>query len=237
MGYCKLEVTMKRFTVLAPLALAAAFSSSPASAAVIVNGGFEAQSGSIPDGTDAFVNPTGWNTTNILIAVGFWGTAVPPEGRIFALIGNGSDQPGDSLSQTINGLTAGQSYKVTFELGGENWHAPGSVETVNVSMLDGSSSLSEIFNAPTSSNVCNTCGPGDSVLWDHWSFFTYDFLATATSATIQFQQTDATQSFGDTGLDNVSIAPIVVGVPEPITLGVFGAGLGAIFLRRRRKAA
>lgn len=237
MGNEEIRIAMRQFHFLALGAgmtcMLAGGVGSAANAATIVNGGFEAQEAGIPVGGDVFTAVTGWNTSNILIATGFYG-AVAPEGRIFALAGNGVDDGGGSLSQTITGLTIGQTYVVSFELGGEEWVIPGATEQVEVSMLSGSATASAIFSAPISSNLSAFSG---GPLWDHWAFFSFDFIASAVSAEIQFQQTSATAGSGDTGVDNVSISERgFTGVPEPLTLSLFGAGLaGAIALSRRRK--
>jgi hypothetical protein len=229
------------FGLVAPALLVSLVASSPTLAATIINGGFEAQAGLISPGSDGSFNPTGWGTTtNILVSTGFWGSAVAPEGRIFALIGNGADQPGDYIAQTITSLTPGQMYDVNFELGGENWHAPGVPEQDVVSMTSGSSSAAVTFTAPISSNTVNTGGPGQSILWDNWAFFDYNFIANSTSATIMFQQTSATTYVGDTGLDNVSISTVSSGVPEASTWAMMllgFAGLGFVAYRRKSRPA
>ena len=96
----------------------------------------------------------------------------------------------------------------------------------------GSSSASQIFSAPVSSNATPvSLGP----LWDNWAYFNYNFVANATSATLNFQQTAATAGSGDTGIDDVSISGGAV--PEPATWAMMlagFAGVGAIMRRRPR---
>lgn len=210
------------FTLLLMLGL-----SSAASAAAITNGGFEADGGAF--GSCPETTPTGW-TGGILCDAGFYG-AVPPEGTHFAIIGGGGDFPSLSLSQTITGLTIGHSYTVTFDLGGENWFIS-TTEQVLVSMLNGSSTGSQTYDAPHS--ACNGCGGGTG-LWTDWTAFNYTFLATGTSAAIEFM--NVSSSANDTGIDAVSIADTTVsGVPEPGTLGLLGIGVGCLsFLRYRNR--
>ena len=80
---------------------------------------------------------SGWNTANHRCGPGYFGS-VPPEGVVFAIVGNGSDDVGGSLSQTITGLTIGKSYVVSFELGGEDFRVLDVVQQVVASMLSGS---------------------------------------------------------------------------------------------------
>ena len=207
-----------------------------AGAVAIVNGGFEADAASVPAAGVYFGAVTGWNgPTGILTSAGYY-SAAPPEGRIFALVGGGIDSGSYHMSQTITGLTSGSRYTVKFSLASEDFVIPGTVEQVNVWMSTGSASASQLFSAPISSNA-TPFGPGP--LWDHWGAFSYSFVASAVSATIDFQQTAATTGSGDTGLDNLSIFASG-GVPEPaswaLMLGGFGA-LGAALRRRRAMVA
>ena len=207
-----------------------------AGAAAIVNGGFEADAASVP-AAGVYLGPiTGWNGPfGYLESAGYY-SATPPEGRIFALVGGGIDGPPYHLSQTITGLTSGSRYTVKFSLASEDFIIPGTIEQVNVWMSTGSASASQIFSAPVSSNTISG-GPGP--LWDHWAAFSYSFVASAASATIDFQQTAATSGSGDTGLDDLSIFASG-GVPEPaswaLMLGGFGA-MGAALRRRRAMVA
>ena len=223
--------TNSMFLPLGALSLAITVSATQAGAVAIANGGFEAQAGSVPV-SGVLAGPiTGWNGGTYLTSAGYY-SAMPPEGRVFALIGNGIDTGGSHLSQTITGLTSGARYTVKFAIGSEDFVIPGTVEQVNVWMSTGSNSASQIFSAPISSNA-TSFGPGP--LWDNWGYFNYSFIANGSSATIDFEQTSATTGAGDTGLDDVSISS---GTPEPATWAMMllgTAGLGGM-VRRRRQA-
>ena len=223
-----------RTLALAICALSASvtLSATGANAAAIVNGGFEADAASVPLNGVYFGAITGWNSPSYLTSAGYY-NATPPEGRVFALIGNGIDTGGYHLSQTITGLNSGSRYTVTFSLASEDFVIPGTVEQVDVFMSSGSSSALQTFSAPVSSN---TTPFGLGPLWDHWSSFNYSFVANASTATIDFMQTAATTGSGDTGLDKVSIA-LAGGVPEPATWAMMILGFGAAgSMIRRRKA-
>ncbi len=215
---------------LGALSIAITFSATQAGAVAIVNGGFEAQAASVPANYVLAGPITGWNGGTYLTSAGYY-SATPPEGRIFALVGNGIDTGGSHLSQTITGLTSGARYTVRFAIGSEDFVIPGTVEQVNVWMSTGSASASQIYSAPISSNT-TSFGPGP--LWDHWGYFNYSFVANASSATLNFEQTSATTGAGDTGLDDVSISS---GTPEPAAWAMMllgTAGLGGVLRRRRQ---
>lgn len=211
------------------LAASLILSATCADAVSIVNGGFEADAASVPAAGVLFGPITGWNNPAAYLTSAGYYSAAPPEGRIFALVGNGIDTGGYHLSQTITGLTPGSSYSVKFALGSEDFVIPGTVEQVNVWISAGSGSASQIYSAPVSSNA-TSFGPGP--LWDHWAYFNYSFVASAASATIDFQQTAATSGAGDTGIDDVSIS---AGVPEPATWAMMLAGIGALGVTMRRR--
>jgi hypothetical protein len=91
-------------------------------------------------------------------------------------------------------------------------------------MTTGSSTGSEVFTSPVS--------PGtDPFFWEKWGSEQYTFLATDTSAALQFSVTNL--EF-DVGLDAVSIAPAVTApVPEPSYLLLLGTILLGLRWRRQ----
>lgn len=210
-----------------------AVAASAAHAVGIVNGGFEADAALVPPAGVVGTSITGWNNPSAYLTSAGYYSAAPPEGRIFALIGNGIDTGGYHLNQTINGLTPGASYTVKFAIGGEDFVIPGTVEQVDVFMSTGSASALQTFSAPVSSNA-TSFGPGP--LWDHWAYFNYTFVADAASGTLNFEQTAATTGAGDTGLDDVSISGAV---PEPAAWALMLVGFGisgaAVRISRRKQ--
>lgn len=219
---------MNKSIVIAGVAAAIMLAANGANAVSVVNGGFEADAASVPASGVYFGPITGWNNAGYLTSAGYY-SALPPEGRVFALVGNGIDTTGYHTNQTLTGLTVGRSYDVRFALASEDFVIPGTVEQVNVFISAGSTSASQLYSAPVSSNL-TSFGPGP--LWDHWAYFDYRFVAGATSATLDFEQTAATTGAGDTGVDDVSISA----VPEPAAWALLIVGVGGVGASLRRKS-
>ena len=103
-------------------------------------------------------------------------------------------------------------------------------QQLTVGITSGSSTPSQTFTTLSTSLL----------FWQDWGPNSYNFLATATSATLQFSVTN--QKY-DIGLDAVSVsaAPLTAAsaAPLPAALPLFASGLGVMgFLgwRRKRKA-
>lgn len=141
-----------------------------------------------------------------------------------------------SLSQTITGLSSGQTYAVTFYLAGNPDSGP-TDKTLDV-MASVDSQSYTFLNATSHSR--SDMG---------WTIETFSFVANDTSATLTFASTVTTgggngfpAAFGP-AIDNVSISPSSGGgreTPLPAALPLFASGLGAIGVlgwRRRRMSA
>lgn len=219
---------MKISLIVLTLAVILGFSI-PANAAAITNGSFEADGNF--SGTCNGGGATGWTGGFEICGVGFFGAAAPPDGNNFFIIGGGTDCPACSaLSQTITGLTSGQSYTVTFYLTAEGFVTPNTAEQVTVSMASGSPTGSQNFLAPAV--------PSGHAIWSSWTQFSYTFQANSTSAAIQFHQTGP-QGSDDAAIDNISISQVGgTAVPEPGTLNLLGIGLASVgwALRKKRSA-
>lgn len=164
-----------------------------------------------------------WNAT-FPQCCGGTGTAKAGDGNQFVTMGGGFGPTGSSAwSQTINGLTVGQTYVVRFMMAAEG-ETP--TQQMTVDMTSGSSTAAETFTSPVT----------NSLFWQNWGIDQYSFLATGTSGTLQFSVTD--QAW-DVGLDGVSIAAADgrTSVPEPATLGLMGLGLAGIGLARRKRSS
>ena len=201
-----------------------------AQAGIIQNGSFEDVQIGTPFSSNAADIP-GWTHTGAAGDALLWragpqccggtNTALAGDGKQFVTLGGGFGPSGSAAwSQTITGLLSGQAYTVNFLMAAEG---ETSTQQLTVGFTSGSSTASETFT----SLATNT------EFWQNWGPNVYNFVPTATSATLQFSVLN--QPF-DVGLDGVSIA-LADGhtVPEPTTLGLLGLGVvGVGFVRRKR---
>ena len=207
-------------TALAVLALG--LSAGAASAQVITNGGFDANSGYIT------TNVSGWTVQfgNVdLVYAGAPGSSVLLESLMTGATGNALDLNGlvpAMISQVLQ-TTAGQTYNISFSYAANPGVDPGdnplSTFTMMLSPVSGGSGV-------LSSNLT---GSGSS-----WATYSGSFTA-AGLTTLSFLSTDYSGSLPyGAMLDNVS----VTAVPEPAEYAMLIAGLGVIgAVARRRKAA
>jgi choice-of-anchor C domain-containing protein len=135
---------------------------------------------------------------------------------------NGNSQ--GTIDQTINGLTAGQTYKLTFDIGGNGDGGP-TTKTMDVSF--GGVVQSVLFDTLTGGNIGgNARGYAPITL-----LFTY--TGAGTSALLSFASTTGGGFFGPI-LDNVALSA----VPLPPAMLLFGGALlGMAGLRRFRGRA
>ena len=124
-----------------------------------------------------------------------------------------------TLAQTVSGLSIGTAYRISFIMASES----GNSDQLNFSLDGGPQTL---FTAP----------PITSTFWDNWVEKTYDFTASASSATLQFSSFGLNAAAFDVGLDNVRIAANGANpIPEPGSLALVGLGLAGLVLGKRRK--
>jgi hypothetical protein len=182
---------------------------------VITNGSFEAVQITSAHSSNPADIP-GWTHTGDVGDALLWNATFPQccggtntaktgDGNQFVTMGGGFFASGSSSawSQMITGLTIGDSYNIDFKMAAE-----GETDTqqLTVAMTSGSSTPSELFTSPDSNLT---------LFWQNWGADQYTFLATATSADLQFSVTN--QQF-DVGLDSVSISAANEAVPEPRSL-------------------
>ena len=165
--------------------------------------------------------------------------SVDPDGGAFMVL-DGDPTFTGPLSQTITGLTAGDTYKLSFDwAGGELSNRTGYVsDQLHVSFSDGNpaASRADLLDARRSSTPpgCRPTAPGS---FSGWQQVTMYFKADGPSEVLSFL------SDGAPGgnlppvalLDGVSL----VGVPEPAVWALMILGFGGVgaMIRRRRLAA
>lgn len=189
-------------TLFSALLLLAGGTTSSHAAPTVVNGGFESP----------FL--TGWNTPNGQGDMLYFNPGNNSNtGLEIGGIGGGLN---NSIDQVVSGFTIGNTYTIHFDLASQ-W-AGGSGAEAELSFLSGSSTGSQIFMAPPV--------PG----FGQWQSFSYNFLATASSVDIQFQE--ITNGFDDVGIDNITVTAPDGGATVAL-LGIALCGLAAL----RRKLA
>jgi hypothetical protein len=125
-----------------------------------------------------------------------------------------------TIQQTITGLTPGNTYTLSFDLASELDHTGAIAE---VSFLSGTKAAPADFTAPA-------IGP---TFWNPWSAFSEKFVATDTTAVLQFKDLAVESPLGgDVGIDKVSITG---GIPEPASWAMMLVGFGAIGWAARRR--
>jgi hypothetical protein len=255
-------------TVLPAAALAALVcaGAAPAFAAEFVtNGSFEQVSGNSSPSfflSDNEGNLTGWTTStnadsnNVLFAsptgvatrhdnaqFGLWssaGVTTSPDGGNFVAF-DGDPTPGarQTMSQTISGLTPGETYHLTFD-----WAA------TQYQFVNGSSfGCTGCWTGATTNEFQVSLGgeTHDTVTenvpsqgFTGWLTGSMDFTATSAQEMLVFLSVGGPTSLPPVALlDGVSlIGEVPGGAPEPSTWAMMGigfAGLGLVAYRRRRK--
>jgi hypothetical protein len=218
-------------------AISTAVLSQPASAAnFIVNGSFE--DSSFNGGGSGFVlglvgnDVPGWfipstdGTYPWGIQNGAFGAGPTPYGNQWFIIGEtgaSGGTPNDyTIQQTMTGLTPGNTYTLSFAISSEE----NCCAVAEVSFLSGSSTGAMDFTAP---GVTTT-------FWDTWGTDSMTFVATSSSATLQFKDLAIEFPGGaDLGLDNVSVVGSAVPEMSTWAMMVVGfAGLGFAGYRRAK---
>jgi hypothetical protein len=222
---------MKQASIFSALIGASAFlCAGAANAVTVANGSFEdvqitssfsSNPADIPGWThtgdvgDALI----WNN-NYSVCCGGTNSANTGDGHQFVTMGGGFTNVGSSSawSQTLTGLTIGQTYVVNFKTAAEGETL---TQQLTVGMTSGSLTLSQLITTISSHNT---------LFWQNWGSDSYSFVPAATSATLQFSVTS--QQF-DVGLDAVSVSA----VPEPSTWAMMILGFAGVgFMAYRRKS-
>jgi hypothetical protein len=227
--------------------------SGPAQANLVTNGSFETTTLSSPGGyicaagSSCTSRVTGWSSTcnaggcgngatvaallfsgtngsafNGGIGLGGTVSSSPDGGNFIAIDGDPTYRA--SLSQTINGLTVGTSYQLTFyQAGGQQRGASGATTDDWIVSFGADQQTSTPIHAPAQT-------------FSAWSQQTMIFVATSTSEVLSFLANGTPSGEPPVSfLDGVSLT--AVATPEPASLALLGAGLvGVTFLRRQRRA-
>ena len=150
--------------------------------------------------------------------------AIPDGSQVGILQNNNTSAAQASMSQTLSGLTVGQTYQLQFYY---NARANGGT----------SSAMTVTLGSSTLANNLTVTPVGGTNPYD---LFTANY--TATSSTALLDVTNAT-AFGGTSpdntllVDNFSLAPTTTSTPEPASLALFGASAMGLLLLKRRKTA
>lgn len=225
---------MKLFKIVAlPLAVLA----TGASAQIVTNGSFETFTGVFGgDGgaqlTSASTTLTGWTIVGGEVAVlktpNAYSLAASAGNNFLDLAGYTNAGFPKGVSQVLNGLTVGQTYAFSMDLGirngacvsgGDNCHGP-----VQASASIGTTSQTFTENSAVAGNV--------------WGTFGFNFVATGPTMTLTIDGIGLPAGNEFIGLDNVSVAPAVIAsVPEPETYALLLAGFAVVgsIARRRTK--
>jgi choice-of-anchor C domain-containing protein len=207
-------VKMKK-AMISAAALAMSVQAAPALAVTVINGGFEDSTASGQFETLGGSQLPGWTVTDTIDLIGSYWEGANGSAQSVDLAGN---SPG-AIQQTINGLIAGQVYRLSFFVSANPDNGPNPrLGSFAIGANNGSISV-------------NTAGIGrpNSMLWRRQD---YIFTGSGSPTVLSFAADPGSSAFG-LALDDVSISA----VPEPSTWAmlIFGfAGIGYM-MRRRAK--
>jgi hypothetical protein len=178
-----------------------------------------------------FTSPTAATTVNAAGQYSYTGneklwaaTASPVSGGAFVAL-DGAQEAGvqGSISQTINGLVAGQSYLLTFDAGAGQLQSRTGATTEQLQVSLGS----QTFLTPVASNA--------SEGFTGWFSLAYTFTATSASEVLSFLSIGTPSGLPPIAtLDDVSLTAATP-VPEPLSLALLGAGVLSLGLVRRAR--
>lgn len=216
--------------------LAAAISlTTGASAQIVSNGSFETFTGLFGGDGGAQLVPasttlTGWTIVGGEIAVlktpNSYSLTASNGANFIDLAGYSNGGFPKGLSQLLTGLTIGQTYAFSMELGIRNGACVGG----------GNNCHGPVQAKATIGNTSQTFTEASNVAGNVWGTFGFDFTATSASMTLRIDGISLPAGNEYIGLDNVSV--IAAAVPEPGTYAMLLAGLAAMgVVARRRKAS
>ena len=145
-------------------------------------------------------------------------------GNFVALDGDSAVGGGGVISQTINGLTIGSSYLLSFDWATGQLQSRSGATTDNIKVTLGN----QTFTTQTIADASQSSTP--------WLTQTFLYTATATSETLTFLAQGTPSGLPPmVALDGISL----VAAPEPTSIAMFGTALAVLgfFYRRQRRAA
>jgi hypothetical protein len=239
-GSAACAISKGRFVkLLKVIAFALAGLSTGASAQIVSNGGFETFTGAFGgDGGAQLIGTsttlTGWTIVGGEIAIlrspnGY--NLAPSDGNNFldlAGYSNGGFPKG--LAQMLTGLTVGQTYAFSMDLGIRN----------GACVSGGNNCHGPVQASATIGTTSQTFTEASAVTGNVWGTFGFNFLADSASMLLTIKGVSLPAGNEFIGLDNVSVTPgTVTAVPEPETYALMLAGLAVVgsIVRRRNAAA
>jgi choice-of-anchor C domain-containing protein len=211
-------VTINKFLAASAIAALLASSAGAASAASIVNGGFEAGTGDTPPYatlSGGSTSITGWTVTGGSVdwINGYWNAS---EGT-HSLDLNGLDVGG--ITQTI-ATVAGQTYNLSFDLSAN----PDLSGPRSILVSAGNASQTFTFAGPSSLGAMN------------WQSNLFQFVATGSTTALSFDSASVDNCCWGPALDNVAITGVAVPEPATWTMAILGFGMLGAAVRRRKLA-
>ena len=209
---------------------------SSASAQIVSNGSFESFTGVFGgDGgaqlVAASATLTGWTIVGGEIAVlespNAYNLTASDGTNFLDLAGYSNAGFPKGLSQQLTGLTAGQTYTFSMDLGIRNGACVGSSNDCH----------GPIQASATIGTASQTFTEDSAVAGNVWGTFGFDFVANSPTMTLTIRGVSLPAGNAYIGLDNVSVTPTVTAVPEPASTAMLLAGLAAVGVAVRRRRA